>query len=1177
MQNITTRPLTKVYAVGSPVVSPYCLGICSRRTVHGRMTVFGLLRLLCALTVCAAGLARAEVPMTTTPQPDGTKAAQAQIAGFRVPPGMKVELFAAEPQLYSPVAIGLDERGRVFVAEEFRFNRGTEENRTRPFFLEDDLQIKTLDDRLSMYRKFADKFEGGMDWFHKYTDQVRLLEDKDGDGRADKSTIFASGFNDTLDGLAAGVMARDGDVYLTNIPHLWRLRDEDGDGVAEKREKLLTGFGVNAGFLGHDLHGLVWGPDGRLYFSVGDRGFHVKTKEGTTLATPRRGAVFRCNPDGTGLEVVHIGLRNPQELAFDELGNLFADDNNCDKGDHARLVLIIPGGDSGWNMAYQTIPAPYETGPWHAEKMWYLDEPAADDVRPAFCLPPVGKLGAGPSGFAYCGATGWPEKMRGRFYMCNYTGNGGIESFAVKPKGAAYELVDQQDVFKPIQATDCEFGYDGKLYVSDFVGLEWNGGSRGGRIYTLSDPALVKSDVVKEVQKLFLEGFRHRENDELASLLKHSDMRVRQRAQFALAERGEKSIGVFISATEQKEHLLSRLHGIWGLGQVGKKSRAAAGALQALFGDGDSNVVAQAVKTLGEMNYRGDKELESNIIDELNLNLLHDSYQVRFQATIALGRLKHKPSVEYLFKVLRSDSTHDKHLRHAVIFALSEMNDPALVLSRADDEDREVRLAVLLVLRRWKDTRLVKFLADTDVAVATEAARAINDLHMDEQMPQLAALADSLTFTGASVPEPLARRILSADFRLGTEASVLALAKVAENPKLPLAIRREAVSCLADWSDPPQRDRVTGFWRPLAKRDPEKIRKWLEPRAPALFANTTGDLQTAVTKMIEKYAIESNLFEFIDWIRGEKCDLETRLAILSLLVVRKDPQAEIMLDEAIFSREAWFRARALTMLSAAFPERGLRFLESTLAGKPYNPDTQVSIVEKQAAIAALTAMKSEKADELLRKSLSGFADGSAPVELQLDLLEAAKVKESNPAIKSLAAKIDIALSQRPIFGEKSVALRGGDAERGKAIFTGHRQAQCVRCHKVGTSGGEAAPDLSHVASRDLTQLGLTKDDKGRDANLRSYLLESLLTPSAKIAPGYGTVTLLLTDGTTIGGIIKSEKDGVVNVITPDNKSLQLKAADIEQRSEPKSAMPAIQSILSLRELRDVVEYLSTLK
>ncbi|HND56185.1 MAG TPA: PQQ-dependent sugar dehydrogenase, partial [Pirellulaceae bacterium] len=290
-------------------------------------------------------------PLTADPLPDGTVAAERQIAALRMPAGMRVELFAAEPKLGNPVAIGLDERNRVFVAEEYRFNRGTEENRTRSFLLDDDLQARTLDDRRNMYRKHLDRFTGGWEWFTRYTDQIRLLEDTDRDGRADRSTVFDDGFHGVLDGLAAGVMARDGDVWVTCIPHLWRLRDTDGDGRADQRESLLEGFGVNAGFLGHDLHGLVWGPDGRLYFSVGDRGFHVRTREGKIVATPRRGAVFRCWPDGRELEVVHTGLRNPQEIAFDKFGNLFAADNNCDRGDYSRLVYVVDGGDSGWNMA----------------------------------------------------------------------------------------------------------------------------------------------------------------------------------------------------------------------------------------------------------------------------------------------------------------------------------------------------------------------------------------------------------------------------------------------------------------------------------------------------------------------------------------------------------------------------------------------------------------------------------------------------------------------------------------------------------------------------------------------------------------------------------------------------------------------------------------------------------
>lgn len=279
-----------------------------------------------------------------------------------------------------------------------------------------------------MFEKHASQFEGSVQWFRKSTDQVRLVTDTNGDGRADYSSVYSTGFNEPLDGLAAGVMAFNGDTFLTCIPHLWRLRATDGDRVSEERESVATGFGVNAGFLGHDLRGLCWGPEGKLIFSVSDRGYDLHAKEGREFHGPRNRAVFRGFPDGSQLEVVYTGLRNPQEIAFDDLGNLFAADNNCDKRDHAPLVYIVDGGHSGWNMAYQSMLDPYLTGSWHAEKIWNVEHPD----RPLSVLPPSAPLGAGPSGFAFSPEQGLPERYRHAFFRCNYSGNGGIEAFSLK-------------------------------------------------------------------------------------------------------------------------------------------------------------------------------------------------------------------------------------------------------------------------------------------------------------------------------------------------------------------------------------------------------------------------------------------------------------------------------------------------------------------------------------------------------------------------------------------------------------------------------------------------------------------------------------------------------------------------------------------------------------------------
>ena len=326
------------------------------------MRIFTLICLAAvAATAIGADLPRPQEVRIQPASDEGNRA----MKGFKLADGLSVDLVAAEPLLANPVAFDIDEKGNFYVVESFRLHKGVTDIRQHMNWLDEELASQSVEDMRKMF--YRHKVKGLTD----YSDRVRLLVDTNDDGILDKATVFADGFNGEVDGLAAGVLPRDGKVWFTNIPHLWLLEDADGDGVAEKRERVASGFGVRVGFLGHDLHGLRIGHDGRLYFSIGDRGASVTTTDGRKLHTPEYGTIYRCELDGSGLEVYHYGLRNPQELAFDQFGNLFTGDNNSDGGDPARWVHAVEGGDSGWRIGWQFLnSAPWTTrrGPWLDEK-----------------------------------------------------------------------------------------------------------------------------------------------------------------------------------------------------------------------------------------------------------------------------------------------------------------------------------------------------------------------------------------------------------------------------------------------------------------------------------------------------------------------------------------------------------------------------------------------------------------------------------------------------------------------------------------------------------------------------------------------------------------------------------------------------------------------------------------
>ncbi len=708
----------------------------------------------------AAGAATTILPVPTTlscvPPTEAESAALADAnpkltdpCKLRPVAGLSCRLIAVYPTVDDPVAIAIDELGRIFVAESDRQELGVEDNRSSRWWLLDDLQAQSTADRLKMYEKWAEKREGGMAYYSKYEDRVIMLEDTDGDARLDRRSLFAGPFHDPLDGTGAGLITRDGDVWYTNIPSLWRLRDHDNDRVAEDRTSVYDGFGVRVALRGHDMHGLVWGPDGKLYWSIGDRGYNIRTPEGEILKDPRAGAVFRCNPDGSAIELYCTGLRNPQELAFDDFGNLFTGDNNSDGGDQARFVYCVEGGETGWRMEYQTLDGVNQRGPWNQEGIWHLRADLApmkvresNPSQPAWTIPPLDHVSSGPSGLVCYPGTGLDASYRGAFFLCDFLGGASysqVLDVRVQPFGAGFQVTSVTPFIENVLATDIDFAPDGRIIVSDW-GDGWYSAKKG-ELYSVWDPKHAQDNAVLSTAQLLREGFSQRDSDELRELLSHADRRVRSRAQWELASRGQQTTDLLGDAAISAPNQLARVHAIWALGQQAQARLASNPSardpfdpmrlVMGLLDDRDAEIRAQASKVLGEARTRSAAPKLAELCADPSL-------RVRYFASMALGRMRAIEEAPSILSMLAENNDQDVFLRHAGVMALHWMQDPVKLGEFAADPRACVRLAALLAMRKSRDTRIAQFLEDPERLLRHEAARAINDLELDALTLKLA-------------------------------------------------------------------------------------------------------------------------------------------------------------------------------------------------------------------------------------------------------------------------------------------------------------------------------------------------------------------------------------------------------------------------------------------------------
>ncbi|MCB1202812.1 MAG: HEAT repeat domain-containing protein, partial [Verrucomicrobiae bacterium] len=776
--------------------------------------------------------------------------------------GLEGYTWVAFPFVENPGSFAFDPQGRLYVAEANRFWLGVPDLRGANELIRDDFKAVTVADRLAMYQKYAASFPEG--WFSRVADRLILLEDRDGNGAADHRSLFSDRFNRPEDGIGFSLLADDGSVYFTCIPSVWRLRDTDGDGKADEETEISTGYGVRVSFIGHDLHGLVRGPDGRLYFSVGDRGYHITTADGKLHPGSGRGAIFRCESDGSGLEVFCNGLRNPQELVFDDFGNLFTFDNTGDIGDKARMVYALQGSDSGWNMSHQSAhhyATHLDWGDFRPEQSMWVKERMFDlynEDQPQWVYPPASHVANGPSGVTWLTGESLPEDLRGKFLLTNYRGasdNCNVLLIAPEPAGAGYVASEERELIRGIGASDVELGYDGKLYLCDFGG-GWSV-NENGSIQVAGSTDAGQQEAGAKVAEWFKEGFAKRETTELREFLAHPDRRVRQAAQFALADLGEEGRTVFVSVINESTSQAARLHAIWGLGQLGRREMEVADQLIPLLLQTDPEVRVNAARVLGDLR---EASARTPLLETLAKD---DSLRVRSLAAIALGRVaKHHDAEvsEALFTAARENGEKESDivLRHALLSALSEVATVPEAAAKAGSDSREERLLAVLVLRRLESPELEKFLGDTDALVRREVIRAIYDTTVLDSAAgeTLAALRDGL----AELPEAVPRRIVAANYRKGTPAHALALLQFAADEGLAKPVREAALNGLRQWEASIETDPVLGHYRPQVVTDGRNfsslvpslgadLRKFLaESKDPDL---TTLAMEFATTAKIE--------------------------------------------------------------------------------------------------------------------------------------------------------------------------------------------------------------------------------------------------------------------------------------------------------------------------------------
>lgn len=1009
------------------------------------------------------------------------------VGTFTVPDGFEVELVAGPPLVDRPMMAEFDEQGRLYVADSSGSNEPVQKQ------------------------------------LEKKPHRIVRLEDTDGDGKFDRSVVFADKLM-----FPEGVLWNEGAVYTGAPPSIWKLQDTDGDGIADQRSEWFQGKTLTG--CANDLHGPYLGPDGWIYWCKGAFARQTYERPGLPTISDNAAHVFRCRPDGSGIDsVMSGGMDNPVEVAWSREGELFFITtffHNPEAGKRDAIVHCIYGG------AYPKVHS------------------AIDDVkRTGDLLPPLVELGPAAACALTCyDAAAFGPEYSGNLFSTEFNLRR-VGRHVLEPEGATYRasnqdflVVDNPD-FHP---TDVFEDADGSLLVIDTGG--W---------YKICCPTsqLPKPDVLGAIYRIRKTGAPRLEDPRglkiawgtqsaaaTARLLDDPRPFVRRRA---VAELGKARASGDLLLPLRSSSVEARRNAVWALTRIeGAEARS---AVREALKDSDAGVRRTAIHAVA---MHRDATAETRLTELLRNGSPIESRK----AAEALGRIGRATAIPALLEVVgafrdtldgKSLATSERILEHAYIYALIEIGTPAPLQQALEASDPRVQRAAIIALDQLTDSPLqpqqVIRLLESPNPLLKQTANWIV-AHRPAWGAALAAFYRARIMDGTLTDADRIEQVSQLGMLSRDPAVQGLLAQTLATANAPTTARVDALRAMA---------------RAGLKETPAS---WLAALTGALKAPEdpvrTQAIATARTLNFPKQGVPELLDALLQTAseptRPNPVRLEALAAIPGGLPSIPAPIFTFLLGELAPTNAVVTRSTAAIVISRSKldPDQAMGIAEVLRSAGPMeltkllapfegatNEALGLKILESLKANPAVSSLTPDVVKRLVTAFPETVKDRSSEVQKLLNI-----------DVTAMNARVESFLQQ----------MQGGDIRRGQLVFNSQKAA-CFSCHTMGYVGGRVGPDLTSIG-----QIRTERD-----------LLESILYPSASFVRSFEPMIVVTKDGEDYSGVVKKDgADEVVLATGPDAEQRIPRDTIAEFRPGSVSTMPAgLEELLSRQELVDLVTFL----